>query len=54
MMQSFGYLLAATGPIFMGVLYQISGAWTFGLAVMILISGVQILAGLGAAKSGTA
>ncbi len=54
MMQSFGYFLAATGPIFMGVLYQISGAWTFGLAVMILISGVQILAGLGAAKSGTA
>src|SRR5699024_134471 len=46
MAQSFGYLLAAVGPVLVGVLHDISDGWTLpllfliGIAIVILIAGI--------------
>lgn len=36
MAQSFGYLLAAVGPVFVGTLYDISRSWTMPIAFLIV------------------
>lgn len=46
MAQSFGYLLAAVGPVLVGVLHDMSDGWTLpllfliGIAIVILIAGI--------------
>jgi CP family cyanate transporter-like MFS transporter len=44
--QSVGYLVAAVGPLGMGVLYDLTGAWTVPLLALIVLSVPQLLVGL--------
>nr|WP_258382613.1 MFS transporter [Streptomyces sp. NTH33] len=44
--QGFGYLLSIPGPIVVGALYQYSGGWRMPLVFMMLLTLVQIGAGL--------
>ncbi|MDJ0342067.1 MFS transporter [Streptomyces sp. H10-C2] len=48
--QGVGYLLAASGPLAAGALYQSSGGWTAPIVLMLLLCGAQLAAGLGAAR----
>lgn len=50
MAQSFGYLLAATGPTLFGYLHDATQGWTVPLLLLLCLSAVLMLAGLGAAK----
>jgi MFS transporter, CP family, cyanate transporter len=43
MMQSFGYLLATTAPILLGVAFLITGSWGTSLFVLVGLAAVQIL-----------
>ena len=52
MAQSFGYLLAAVGPVFVGTLYDISGSWTMPIAFLIVISIIILIAGVISGKEG--
>ncbi|MDR5599462.1 MFS transporter [Paenibacillus larvae] len=51
MAQSVGYLLAAAGPISMGVLHDMTGTWGVSLLLLILLSVLQLLFGLGAGRN---
>ncbi|KAA0959158.1 CynX/NimT family MFS transporter [Planococcus kocurii] len=53
MAQSFGYMLAAIGPVFAGVLYDIGSGWTLPLLFLMLISIVILIAGIISGKEGT-
>ncbi|MCH4825320.1 CynX/NimT family MFS transporter [Planococcus halocryophilus] len=53
MAQSFGYMLAAVGPVFAGVLYDIGGGWTLPLLFLLFISIIILLAGIVSGKEGT-
>ncbi|WP_227025012.1 CynX/NimT family MFS transporter [Streptomyces tsukubensis] len=50
MAQTFGYLLAATGPLALGAVHELTGAWTVPLIVLMVVLVPQGLAGLGAAR----
>ncbi|WP_210468379.1 MFS transporter [Sporosarcina sp. 6E9] len=50
MAQSFGYLLAASGPPLFGLLFDLTNGWTFPLLLLILATGLLFFVGLGAAK----
>lgn len=50
--QGVGYLLAATGPVAIGVLRDRTGAWTVSLLVLIALLVPKLLAGLIAARAG--
>lgn len=50
MAQSIGYLLAASGPVFIGFLHDVSDSWSVPLITMIIISILVLLFGLGAAR----
>lgn len=52
MAQSFGYLLAATGPILVGALHDMTAGWTIPLSLLILISIVLLIVGIGSGKEG--
>ncbi len=52
MAQTVGYLLAAAGPLALGVLHDLTGAWAIGLALLVALVAVQAVAGLGAGRSG--
>lgn len=51
MAQSFGYLLAAVGPILIGLIYDISQSWTIPIIVILLVSIIMMGFGLGAARN---
>lgn len=51
MAQSFGYLLAAAGPLLFGVFYDLTGGWTVGLIMMIVVVILYVFAGWGAASN---
>lgn len=53
MAQSFGYLLAATGPVFVGLLYDLGNSWTLPLLFLIIISAIVLMAGIFAGKKRT-
>ncbi|CAB4572711.1 MAG: MFS transporter [Actinobacteria bacterium] len=53
MMQSIGYLIAATGPLLVGAIFQWSGSWNAGLAFMLVIVALQGIAAAGAGRRGT-
>lgn len=50
MAQSIGYLLAATGPVIFGLLYDLTGGWIWSLLLLGVASIVLLLVGLGAGK----
>lgn len=49
--QGFGYLLAIPGPVVVGVLYDRSDGWRLPLAFILLLTLVQIAAGLLAGRN---
>ncbi|MCD8510605.1 MAG: MFS transporter [Bacillus sp. (in: Bacteria)] len=51
MAQSFGYLLAAIGPVTIGLLFDLFNNWTFPLLVCLLITSALLIFGLGAARN---
>jgi CP family cyanate transporter-like MFS transporter len=53
MAQGFGYLLAATGPLVMGLLHGATGGWDAPLVWLIALCAVELLAGLAAGKART-
>ncbi|SDJ03698.1 CynX/NimT family MFS transporter [Natribacillus halophilus] len=50
MAQSFGYLLAAIGPILLGFLYDFTGGWVLPLLILTGVSLLLAISGLNAAK----
>jgi CP family cyanate transporter-like MFS transporter len=48
--QGAGYLLAATGPIEVGVLHSATGSWTLPLAVLFVLTAAMLVFGLLAAR----
>ncbi len=51
--QSIGYLVAATGPLLVGFLHSALGGWTVPVAVLLVITGLQLTAGWQAARAVT-
>jgi len=50
MAQSIGYLLAAFGPMFFGYLHDITINWTIPIIILIGVSGLCMIVGLGASR----
>lgn len=50
--QSVGYLLAAAGPLEVGLLHAATGSWTAPVAVLFALTGVLLVAGVLAARPG--
>ncbi|ADB74878.1 MFS transporter [Geodermatophilus obscurus] len=48
--QSVGYLLAAAGPLAVGLLHDATGGWRAGLAVLLVLQALQLAAGLYAGR----
>jgi MFS transporter, CP family, cyanate transporter len=48
--QAVGYLLASTGPLEVGLLHSATGSWNLPLAVLFVLTGVLLVAGLLAAR----
>jgi CP family cyanate transporter-like MFS transporter len=48
--QSVGYLLAAAGPLAVGLLHDATGGWRAGLAVLLVLQALQLTAGLYAGR----
>ncbi|WP_338554806.1 MFS transporter [Paenibacillus sp. KS-LC4] len=53
MSQSVGYLLAATGPILFGMLHDITASWKPPLLLLLVVSTLMLLSGLGASRNRT-
>lgn len=51
MAQSIGYLIAATGPIIFGSLFDLTGNWNDSLILLLLIVFLKLYTGLDAAKN---
>jgi MFS transporter, CP family, cyanate transporter len=51
MAQGFGYLLAAAGPLVMGLLHAATGGWEVPLVWLIALCAVELLAGLAAGRA---
>lgn len=50
--QSVGYLLAAVGPLAVGVVHGVTGGWTAPMLVLVALSVVMAVAGLVAGRPG--
>jgi CP family cyanate transporter-like MFS transporter len=53
MSQMVGYFIAACGPVGVGALNQLTGAWTLPLALLLGCCGVALVSGLGAGRNVT-
>jgi MFS transporter, CP family, cyanate transporter len=53
MAQGIGYLLAATGPLIMGLLHAATGSWTVPLLCLMGLGVVELLSGLSAGRART-
>lgn len=53
MAQSVGYLVAATGPVVFGGIFDVTGNWTYPLLLLLSITVLKFLTGWGAGKPGT-
>lgn len=51
MAQSFGYLLAATGPVLFGFLHDLTAGWKVPIIIMLITASILLLAGLKAGKN---
>lgn len=52
MAQSFGYLLAAVGPVLIGILHDASGGWMFPIIGLLFIAVTILWTGIDAGKNG--
>ncbi len=50
--QSIGYLVAATGPIIFGSIFDLTGSWTYPLILLFVVAALKLIMGLGAGKPG--
>jgi CP family cyanate transporter-like MFS transporter len=50
--QSVGYLVAATGPLILGALHDLTGAWTVPMAVLVAVMAPQLAVGVAAGRRG--
>ena len=50
MAQSFGYLIAAMGPVMVGALHDLTGTWSVSLTVVLALLVPQTLFGIGAGR----
>jgi CP family cyanate transporter-like MFS transporter len=50
MAQAVGYLLASAGPLEVGLLHSATGSWNVPLAVLFVLNGILLVAGLLAAR----
>jgi CP family cyanate transporter-like MFS transporter len=50
MAQSVGYLMAAAGPIAIGILHDATGSWTLALVVILVLTAAQLVTSLLAAR----
>jgi CP family cyanate transporter-like MFS transporter len=48
--QSVGYLIAATGPLAVGLLHEATDGWTAGLVLLLVALAAQLVVGLAAAR----
>jgi CP family cyanate transporter-like MFS transporter len=48
--QSIGYLIAATGPLVLGLLHEVTGDWAAGLAILLVVLVAQTLIGVVAGR----
>ena len=53
MAQSVGYLVAATGPLLFGNLFDLTGSWLVSLLLLVLVAVIKFFCGYGAGKEGT-
>ena len=53
MAQSFGYIVAATGPILIGSLFDYTGSWNYPIIALLFIAIIKFYMGYEAAKEGT-
>lgn len=51
MAQSLGYLLAAIGPILIGWLHDLTGAWTAPILVLVVVTALYLIFGVGAGRN---
>ena len=52
MAQSIGYVVAATGPIIFGSIFDFTGNWTYSILLLILLATFKLYMGLGAGTPG--
>lgn len=52
MAQSFGYLLAAAGPLLIGLLHDLTSSWSIPLLTLMVALVLALFVGMGAAKPG--
>lgn len=45
-------MVAATGPIIFGSIYDLTEDWTYPLVLLFVIASLKLVMGLGAGKSG--
>ncbi|UNS97835.1 MFS transporter [Streptomyces tubbatahanensis] len=50
MAQTWGYLLAAAGPLVLGAVHQVTGGWTLPIVLLLCVCGALVLLGLGAGR----
>src|SRR5690554_552322 len=48
--QSIGYLIAATGPFIAGLIYDLTEVWNYVLALLIVVSFIKLFMGVGVGK----
>ncbi|WP_409330717.1 MFS transporter [Trujillonella humicola] len=48
--QTVGYLLAATGPLAVGLLHDVTGGWRTGLVLLLVLLALQVAVGVAAAR----
>lgn len=53
MAQSIGYVLAATGPLAVGLVHDVAGAWAPAMGLLVILTGVQALTGFAAGREAT-
>jgi CP family cyanate transporter-like MFS transporter len=49
--QTAGYVLAAVGPLLIGIFREMSGGWTVPLLLVLAACALQVLIGAGAARA---
>lgn len=48
--QSIGYFIAATGPFVVGVIYDLTDMWSYALILLLLVSVLKLIMGVGVGK----
>jgi len=51
MVQTFGYVLAAVGPLAVGLLHELTHAWTAAILLLLVAASGQVVTGFAASRS---